>query len=395
MKKQLALAAGLAVLAAPAFATKARLNALGEDQYGSYYVKDNRNMFLNAAAVNGYKDFVTMEWGNTKQTAGNNGNDADTVSTPKAEGGAFFGHGNMVYGVYLGAESNTAAAFRSWASTNGAATSQNNNVDLFIGGDAGIKWGANIEYGKTSKVKNASGGNGVDDQQDMLLTRLGVDGGMWQAFANISLVNKAKTAAGGDFKGKTGFQLGGSYNLNDYVLFAEWRHFKGDDKANDTTAKVDMMMVGAGRQTKLNDKATLFTKASFQYAKGDNDGASNLTINNDINNVVIFSGDKTTKAMALPVTIGLEYDAASWLVWRGSVSQVIYNSYKFDGDETGSLANNTIVRAGAGLKFGDMTVDGVIGNDNNGSTQGSNTSSGAGGLRTDQLMSRVAVSYKW
>ena len=43
MKKQLTVALGLAVLATPAFATKARLQALGEDVNGSYYVNDNRN----------------------------------------------------------------------------------------------------------------------------------------------------------------------------------------------------------------------------------------------------------------------------------------------------------------------------------------------------------------
>jgi len=56
MKKQLTVALGLAVLATPAFASKARLQALGEDVNGSFYVNDLRNVFLNAANVNNYKD---------------------------------------------------------------------------------------------------------------------------------------------------------------------------------------------------------------------------------------------------------------------------------------------------------------------------------------------------
>ncbi len=157
MKKQLVLAAGLAVLATPAFATKARLNALGEDQYGSFYVQDNRNMFLNAANVNSYKDFATMEYGSARSGT----NDADAIGTPQAEGGVFMGHGNLVYGVYVGNKSNTSQAFRSWAGATSATTNQSNTTDIFVGGDAGIKWGANLSYSDSGKVKNASAGNTV------------------------------------------------------------------------------------------------------------------------------------------------------------------------------------------------------------------------------------------
>ncbi len=231
-------------------------------------------------------------------------------------------------------------------------------------------------------------------------TRLGVQGGNWQAFANISLSNKAKTGTTAEFKGKTGYQIGGSYMLNDYTLFGEYRSFKGDDKVNDNTAELSLINVGAARQVKLNDKATLFTKASILYAKGENDKAAgagnNMTVANDITSVVIFAGDKTTKYTALPITAGLEYDAASWLTLRGSMSQLLMSKAEFDGDETGALNNQTVVRAGAGLKFGDWNIDGVVGNDSTASgTAGASTANGNGTLRTDQLMSRVAVSYKW
>ena len=63
MKKQLTVALGLAVLATPAFATKARLQALREDIYGSYYINDNRNIWLNPAQITNHKDLVTFEWG--------------------------------------------------------------------------------------------------------------------------------------------------------------------------------------------------------------------------------------------------------------------------------------------------------------------------------------------
>ena len=106
MKKQLVVAVGLMVLAAPAFASKARLQALGEDTYGSFYVNDNRNVFYNAAQVNNHKDLVTFEWGDTTSNNASSGSDA-SAAAPRAEGGVFKTMGNMVYGVYLGSESNT------------------------------------------------------------------------------------------------------------------------------------------------------------------------------------------------------------------------------------------------------------------------------------------------
>src|SRR6476659_1261938 len=100
MKKQLTVALGLAVLATPAFATKARLQALGEDNYGSAYINDNRNVWLNAAQINNHKDLVTYEFG-SNQTA-------DNAATPRGEGGIFKAMGNMVYGVQFGGASTTA-----------------------------------------------------------------------------------------------------------------------------------------------------------------------------------------------------------------------------------------------------------------------------------------------
>src|SRR5690606_27088224 len=88
MKKQLALAAGIAVLAAPAFASKARLAALGEDVNGSFYINDNRNIFLNASESLNHKDMVTFE---LEDNGSGNG-----------EGGFLRSHGNMVYGAHLG-----------------------------------------------------------------------------------------------------------------------------------------------------------------------------------------------------------------------------------------------------------------------------------------------------
>ena len=372
MKKQLVIGLGLAVIAAPSFASKARLQALGEDIYGSQYIDDNRNIFLNASELNNYGGLVTYEWGSAS-------NATDAAATPRAEGGVFFEHGNLVYGVQLGEESNSANSLRTAAGLT-AYAQEENNIDLFVAGDAGVKWGASLLYGKSKDETGAA-----DAEQSSTRVRLGVDGGMWDAFANVSLANKAEDAAGNEFKGDMGYQLGGSYQVNHYTIFAQYRTLEGENAA-DQKLSLSQMTLGVGRNHKLNDKATLFTKLNYTVIESENESAAAGNTGH--------LQDEEFKTTVLPLTIGLEYDATSWLTFRGSVAQNIMGDQ--EGSEKKTIAESAVVNAGASLKFGDLSVDGVIGNNTGAaSAPGENTAAGNGQLRTDSLMSRVSMTYRF
>jgi hypothetical protein len=379
MKKQLTVALGLAVLATPAFASKARLQALGEDTYGSFYINDNRNIFLNAAHVNNHKDLVTFETGDTT-------NYEDGAATPRAEGGVFFDAGNLVWGVHLGSESDTSNALRTWA---GAANEQN-NLDVFVGGDAGMKWGVNLTYGNTAE------GESINNDK-IMRTRLGVITGDLEAFANISLMNKTE-GAGAEFEGKLGYQLGATYQMNDYKLFGEYRSIKGEDKTADSDAELGIWRVGAGRSSKLNDKATLFSKLELNRTNLNLENGSCTPLPagvcTDAVTVPYTTGGEDYITTNLPLTIGLEYDATSWLALRASISQSLYSSVSLKDTANTNLEDTTVVNAGASLKFGDFAVDGVIGNDANGSSPAAEGTE-SGTLRTDSLMSRVSMTYRF
>jgi hypothetical protein len=370
MKKQLALALGLSVLATSAFASKARLQALGEDQYGSFYVNDNRNIFLNAANVNNYKDMITFETGSTTSDIAD-----DSASAPRPEGGVFFGHGNLVYGVQLGSESNTANSLRTW----GGAAGEQNNVDLFVGGDAGVKWGANLTYGHVTETAT------IDNSQTMR-SRFGVIAGDIEGFANINLKNEIEEADGSDFKGKLGYQVGGAYSMNAYKFFGEYRSIKAEDKTANADAETSLIRVGAGRTDRLNDKAHLFTK--LEYVR------TLLNLETASSGAAAATGGEDQVTTNVPLIVGLEYDATSWLALRGSVSQSLYSDVSLKNTSNKNLANTTKVNLGASLKFGEMSVDGVIGNTDDSAAPTSATGTN-GSLRTDSLMSRVAVTYKW
>lgn len=371
MKKQLVLAAGLAVLATPALATKARLIALGEDANGSFYINDNRNIFLNASEVLNHKDMVTFEWGA--------GQDSDTGGDSNAEGGFLRASGNMVWGAQMGRVTDWSTDYQAAVTQAGAGTefSPSNALDVFIGGDAGVKWGVQATY-SDRKDDNFTAGAADDAKAGELDLAVGVSSGNLAGYVKYGLSGKVETDGDdSEISRKTPIQLGGSYKWMEYTFFAQYESHSLDYERGATEADVKSSnwQLGAGRSTKLSDKATLFTKVAYTNSETDWD---DLGGNNEEDN-----------SKQLPVTIGLEYDAASWLALRGSISQsVLINEVETNGEKS-TQANTTNVNAGASLKFGDLSVDGVVGT--NGGTETAET----GVFNTDNLMSRVSMTYRF
>ena len=363
MKKQLALAAGLAVLAAPAFASKARLQALGEDVNGSFYISDNRNIFLNASEVNNHKDFVTFELEND----GGNG-----------EGGFIRNAGNLVWGAHMGRNLsyNTLQDSAADAASIDGEYNASNALDLFIGGDAGVKWG--VQLTRSVQEDEAYDGTGTDfdgeAETSVMDLAVGVSQGAWGAYLKYGLTGTSEYKdVDLDVERSGAWEIGGSYMMNGYTAFIQRGQSTIEEKENDVEVEAVSTTLGVARQDKLNDKAVMFTKVAYNMSSSDiKDG--NETSSND-----------------LTATIGLEFDAASWLTLRGSVGQeVLINNEETDpaaGAKTKNTeANTTVVAAGATLKFGDLAVDGVVGNNNAGT---------AGVVDSSNFMTKVSMTYRF
>lgn len=363
MKKSALVIAGLALVSTNAFASKARLEALkGNNGAASLYVSDKGNLFRNAATINTHKNFVTTEWGGKGDANGD-----DVKATPRAEGGFFKDAGSLAYGLYFGNDGSdkgrTADNFMR----------QDNALDLFIGGDAGLQWGARLHYAN-SKQEPATPATFTKKNTAFGLG-LGVVMGAAEGYANIDISDKSTggTAAGDEWKQKPTFTLGGSYDLMGYTLFAELSNGKVEQSGtNKETIKATDVRVGAGRIWEINPTARVIADASFVYNIKKTEAGATTTKDKD---------------MTLPVTFGFEADATSWLTLRGSVGQnVILNNKK---SETGATttkttnANTTTVNGGATLNFGKLAVDGSIGTTKSGS------------LNTDELLSRVGVTYNF
>ncbi|PIP95806.1 MAG: hypothetical protein COW00_02730 [Bdellovibrio sp. CG12_big_fil_rev_8_21_14_0_65_39_13] len=362
MKKHVLIATGLAVLSTSAFATKARMTSLGQSStYGSQYLQDTRNIFRNASEVNAMKNYVVTEWG----------------PNTTAEGGFFREAGSFSYGLYMGSEINTFNTERTTAAQLGHTFTNtflkhDNSLDLFFAGDAGVEWGARVHYANGKDEQTVAT---VAHKHSALGLGLGMGMGDIKAYFNMTLNDKSEgaDATGDKFEAKD-MLAGASYNWMGYVFSAEYAAngyevtptgiAKGEVKNTDLT-------IAVGKTKEIS--ATSRMNWDVNYNTGDAKTKN-----------VAGAAETKTKHTNLPVTIGFETDATSWLVLRGSVSQkVLFNETKDNNGKKKTNADTTSVIGGATLNFGKLKVDGSL--------EGSNAAGGK--LNASTLLANVAVHY--
>jgi hypothetical protein len=375
MKRNVLVIAGLAVLSTNAFASKARVQALGQDtQRGSEYIADSRNVFRNPAALNETKNYLITEWGSASAF------DADNA--PRAEGGFFREMGAFNYGLYLG--NNEGNDNRN----DGVLTNflnQDNALDLFLAGDMGLKWGARLHYaGSTDESLPAAPAASVERKNTAFGLGLGVVAGAAEGYIDLDISDKSEGntigtgTAADQYKLKPSFLVGGSYTMEKLTAFASYENRKAEVTLAGATeeVKAQEIVVGAGHTMEINPTARIYADLKVVITE-DTDSAGKV------------------KENILPLTLAVEADATSWLTLRGSVGQNIFlNETKDVNGRKTSNSNSTFVNAGGTLNFGKLKVDGLIGTSQaarNGATVTGNTNQGV--LTTDNLMTRVGVSY--
>lgn len=413
MKKTI-IALALAGMATSAYASKARVEALGQDADDNYFINDSRSIWYNVSHIHDYKDMVMVEWGNSAgETTNSTGLDGE--ANPKAQGGFFKSAGNGVYGIYLGEESNTGYLLRHTAETAGATAisllKPDNVVDVFYGMDmGGMRWAANVLYSKSEVKDGATPTN--NKEQTAMAARLGASSDMWEAHVNVSIKGESKTSAATPevFDGKLGYHVGGSYKLGAGKVIANYKGFKWDIKnATHTTAveaKYTQMWLGYGHEHEAGG-GTIFTQVYYRNTKVE---APFTTQAAELKHAII------------PLVVGFEAKANDWLTWRGSVSTNLHGKVEnkgitttnfqsvvanalagaFDatvnaGTETrkDTIKDSVSVSAGASLNFGKLSVDGLVGSTGSNRGTGAPGASGskAGVLALDNLLTRVGVNY--
>ncbi len=336
-----------------AFASKARLQALGQGDNGSYYIMDSRNVFLNPAEMAGAKDSANFEWGASGRPN----------STPNAEGGFIHSFGDMKFGLQLGRESmmeTNIGLVKGLGTLGTSGTAANTDlyvpedtIQLLFGGGTDMKWGASVLYQKSANNLDAfpkREGSGCE-----------VTGGVatesFSAHVLVNFLNKTETetsaTAKKEYEGDVGVKVGGTYNLTEsQKLFAEVAMDKGTAKDNADTNKFELdifdYQVGFANVMAKEGNTTFFYSLAFSSTKTKKDDK-------------LGSSDTKSESMKIPVTVGLETEANSWMVLRGSVKQNVLLAQGKEGDDkTENSPNSTVVSAGPGFKFNNMTLDGTF-----------------------------------
>jgi hypothetical protein len=386
MKKHVIIATGAALLSTSAFATKARMTALGQDaNRGSQYVQDSRNVFRNAANVNSMNNYVVTEWGNATD----------------AEGGFFRSTGSLAYGLYMGSARPTGLqAFDTTANpitTDVDAYNPGNQLDLFLAGDAGFQWGVRLNYQGGTDENPDSTTVADENKRSAFGLGLGATFGDLSVYTNLSLSAKAEEIREGagnnkEVKGKLGLNLGAAYNWQNLTFHADFASNKAERTLQDNVTTGEYaytdITVGVAQTHEISSTAMVFMALDYSNTKWEN---NNLTINTAANLQAPApnSGAELSRSRAR-ATIGFETDATSWLTWRGSVAQnILIGSTELDitpanvnvNGKKQVIEDSTTVAAGASLTFGKLVVDGTLG------------SVVGGTLNANNFFSNVAVSY--
>lgn len=415
MKNYLALVLGVMISASPAFASRARLESLGEGKNGSYYINDGRNIFLNPAQIVKHKKKMWLELGNG--TVGAVDNTGYTAGTPgvttssRAQGGFTNTFGDFTYGAYMNNTSDdvlatyTAINAAGLIGLNGAITGANafiapdSQFEFFFAGESSVNWGVSLFY-----AGNSTRTAGLDRGASLLGARLGVDVNNFSIFTTVDITHKSDmnnataTVGKDEIKGKLGFDAGVTYSMDNMTLFGKYKMSGADAVWGTATTKTSTEFrnnswgLGAGWNNEMTKSTNMFARVEVDMATVKAPLAANTAVYGE------------TKSYNVPVVLGAESQALSWLAVRGSIAYSLMGQ-EWNSSTRNNYAGSTTVSTGVGMTFGDLMIDGTVASTLGGTAGALNTGSvpgfGTGGKSNanvgfgDNMISRVALTYNF
>ncbi|AHI04814.1 hypothetical protein BDW_01520 [Bdellovibrio bacteriovorus W] len=352
MKKLLAVATALTVAAPAAMASKARVEALGN----SRQLVDVQYVFERPYLLHTVGDQVTLEWG---------GKDA---ANPHAEGGFIKTHNDMVFGLYLGKQGLLAGRDNGVAAPNTVNyLGEQNPINVLFGMKTGeIAWGLNLGYsnGKKDATAAVPPNPATPELKSSSMTLdLGARMGDWSVNVGSTLTGKTEDVTGNSqVEIKNAMNVGVDYQINDASqAYVTYNTYKVDNGTTDL--ETNATTVGYINTFAKTEDVNFFYGAAYSMGKtGGND----------------FS--------MLPVWMGLEANATSWMVFRASVSQNIIINETEDAAGNKSDLDSIAFNAGLGLKLGKGMLDATFGTANQGHLS---FNDGTGG----NFLSQVSYTY--
>lgn len=373
MKKLLVIAVALAAVNAEA--TNARINALGN----SSHLVDTATVYNNPADIFSLGgDYVTFESGATNAAGAQQG------LGNTAEGMIVRTMGDAKLGLSLGNRSTAlrttaaSAAFGALATPAGLQIGQQNPLELTYGAKAGdMSWAGTLVYSNlNNKVTEA--------KESTMGVRLGARAGNWDGAVRLGLGDTVQTLADGKYTGTMSLSANGGYWMDSIYWFGNLRTagYKWENAASVEQAKFTTTAITVGALSSMKKDGTeVFYSAALTNTESK------------IDDSVATAGSKTT-SLTLPLQIGVEAEANSWLTLRGSVSQnlQLLNTTKTSPQSgaaaTADLApgnDNLTFAAGVGMKLNKVTVDASLFQVNGAGTNAN--------ITTDNMLANVGMSY--
>lgn len=316
MNKLIVIAA-LALAGSPALASKARVGALNN----SRQLVDVQYTFERPYLLNNVGELATIEWGAKGDAA-----------APHAEGGFLKKSDEAVYGLYFGRKS---ADFDALVGAGAAGLQEEQNpINLMYGTKMGdLSWGATLKYS-----------NGKSDTNEAKVSTMGlaagVTNGTWEAELVLGLTGKSEIT-GNSVESKGNTKIGFGYNISDMMhAYADYKMAKGDITTAGTTTSLESTTMNVGFINTLvkNDDANFFYGVAY----------SSSTVKD------------VSEASSLPVWMGIEANATSWMVMRASVQQNVLINETTNKTVTPNVktdADSIVFNAGAGIKLGKGMLD--------------------------------------
>jgi hypothetical protein len=356
MKKTLLIAA-LTLTSVSAFASKARVTALG---LARTTATDIQEVFERPSQMWDLSDQVTIEFGGIGTTYDKTSGVA-TANTPNAEGGFIRSHNNTKWGAYIGHQSTSLKHMLEGATVGKALGTTDelrrleNPLNLWYGMKTGdLELGFNLFYAASERK---AGAGATTNKKSATGVSFGAKADRWSADAVVGLgakVEDTTTGANTEFKSTASFKIDTQYAVNDDIsVYGILTNFGGKTtNAGVEDSDLEHMRLQLGVESKIKSDVAHF----FYGAQLDNGTEKNKATN---------ANPEKVEFMLLPLYFGFEVDAASWLVVRANLKQnVLLNSVKLssataalDGDNN---VDSTSAGLGAGLKFGKLLVDGTM-----------------------------------
>lgn len=323
--------AAVALATTSAYASKARLSAL----QSSEHLSDTRDVFARPDQALTHGEFATLEMAPSAST------------TPNAEGGFVRKMGdNSAMGAYLG--NKTGLGHNSLSLSSSYTFTIQNPLNLYYASKMGdMSWGLGLQYA-ASENKLAKSKSSV-----MGLAASATSSAGWNAEVALGLTGEATIADTTKVSQSSPMSLSGGYSMDSLYVYAGYSVLGAKTAVSGTTTgdrSFTTMKVGAVNSHK-KDGADFFYGVEYNMTTDQEKTAG--------------TKDKT-ETTRLPVIVGIEAEAASWLVVRGSITQAVLlgtNKTTPDGSAATtdtSLTDDTTVAGGLGLKLGKFMVDGTL-----------------------------------